>query len=257
MGQMWEWILRTDEMTMTPARTERKTGRRTLVKGTAWSAPLILTGAPAAHAGISQCTVLNSIQINANQVTNLDAVCQGNSQSPNLNVPRIRVGYGKVWLPTVIEICNCTTDPAWYRFRETDSLSNFQIEVAGRHNDQNSTTAGYRPAFKLNPVGQAGGCQQFPLTYRTSVPRPYYGGSGFPTNASNYDPVAIDIVLQRNPSTSATAPTTGWVEHQTFTVTGRVWRTTNDSIAFGLCTPQSPGRTATVQPRQRTVLGLD
>lgn len=223
--------------------------RRTIVKGAAWSVPAVLVGAPAAHAGISQCTVTGSLQIAQNAIVPVDAVCVGDSQSGAPNVPRIRFGYGRAFLPPYIEICNCTTDVAWYRFREVDTLDSFQIEVDGRHNDQNSSTAGYRPPFKLNPVGAEGGCQRFQLTYRTSRSRPLYTGSGVPS--SSYHDVQITIRLQRNPSTSSTAPSQnapGWtdVSGGVFTVTGRVWRTTSD-VNFNSCRAQAPSASASAE----------
>src|SRR5829696_2776210 len=139
------------QQSVAPARGQ---SRRTVVRGAAWAVPVLAMGAPAAHAGISQCSVTGSIQIGPNVYSNVDAVCQANAQSPSLGVPRIRTGYGRAFLPVYIEICNCTVDPSWYRFREVDTLGNFQIEVAGRHNDQNGSGAGYRPGFKLAPVGE-------------------------------------------------------------------------------------------------------
>lgn len=230
--------------------------RRTIVKGAAWSVPAVLVAAPAAHAGISQCQVTGSLQIATNAILPLDAVCTTYSQSGDLGVPRVRSGYGKVFLPPFIEICNCTADPAWYRFREVDTLDNFQIEVDGRHNDQNSSTAGYRPPFKLKPVGESGGCQRFALTYRTSRPRPLYTGSGVPSSSSNYHDVQITIRLQRNPSTSTTPPgqnASGWsdVPGGVFVVNGRVWRSTSPEVDFGRC--QSQPATSGAAARQAEV----
>jgi hypothetical protein len=221
-------------------------------------------GAPAAHAGISRCTVTGSIQMGPNVFTDVDAVCQANAQSPDLNVPRIRTGYGRAYLPVYIEICNCTVDSAWYRFREVDTLDNFQIEVAGRHNDQNGAGAGYRPGFKLSPVGESGGCQRFPLTYRTSQSRPFSSSlSGVPGNAVG---VSMTVTLQRHPSASGSAPSQndpGWATVSTFTVSGSVWRTvrvgasnSSDPVNFGSCARQSGVAGAAVQAETR-VAGLD
>lgn len=242
----------------------RGQSRRAVVKGAAWAVPVLAMGAPAAHAGISRCTVSGSIQMGPNVFTDVDAVCRANAQSPDLGVPRIRTGYGRAWLPVYIEICNCTVDSAWYRFREVDTLDNFQIEVAGRHNDQNGSGAGFRPAFKLSPVGESGGCQRFPLTYRTSQSRPYSSSlSGIPGNAVG---VTMTVTLQRNASTSGSAPSQGdpsWTTVSTFTVSGSVWRTVRagtsgsaDPVDFGSCAVRSGAAAAVVQTESR-VAGLD
>lgn len=234
------------------AGAPRHTSRRALVQGVAWATPLVVVGAPIAQAGISVCTVVGSIQLAASSIVSIDAVCSANSQLSTPAVPRIRVGYGKAFLPNKIEICNCTVDTAWYRFRETDTLSNFQIEINGQHNDQNATTAGYRPPFRLDPVGEQGGCQVFALTYRTSDTRPYFGGAGVPTAASAFDQVDITFTLQRNPSTSVTAPgqnDPGWTTIQTLSVNaGKVWRAirtsavnNSDPIDFDSCSVQNVG----------------
>lgn len=222
--------------------------RRTLVKGAAWSVPVLAVGAPAAHAGISQCHVAGSLQIGPKTIVPVDAVCRKNSQKPDLNVPRIYTNYGKAYLPDHITICNCIYDDKWYRFRETDTLSNFQIEVDGRHNDQNSQTAGYRPPFHLQPFGAEGACQTFKLTYRTSDPRPYSNSTSptGPSTSSQYNDVKITILLQRNDTwTDQTNPPpqnhSGWqtLPNGTFVVTGgKVWRTTTSYVNFDNCNSQ-------------------
>jgi len=213
--------------------------RRTLVAGAAWSVPLVAVGATPAFAGVSQCTVTEGLTLGPSTIVPVDAVCRRYAESGDLGVPRIRVGYGRAYLPEYIEICNCTHDPAWYRWRETDGLSNFQIEVDGRHNDQNSSTAGYRPAFKLNPFDQAGACQRFVLTYRTSARRPSYTGSGVPTDRDDYDSVDITFVLQRNPRTAQPGQNDpGWETVKTLQLDdGKVWRTTG-RINFDNCDSQ-------------------
>jgi hypothetical protein len=228
--------------------------------GSAWAAPLIVVGAPAAHAGISQCKIDNTgvIVLGPNELRDVDAVCAANSQLPDLNVPRIRTQYGYAFLPAYIEICNCTTQSAWYRFRETDTLSEFQIEVDGRHNDQNATTAGYRPAFKLAPITtDAGSCQRFPVTYRTSATRPFSSGSTVPTAPGTFHSISFTTTLQINPSTSASPPAAndpGWVNSgASVTVTGKVWRrirqsatNNSDPINFNSCLPQNGGTTTRI-----------
>jgi hypothetical protein len=225
----------------------RRQTRRTIVKGAAWSVPVLAVGTPAAHAGISQCTVTGSVTLGPTGRVRLDAVCRDLSQSGAFAVPRIRNNYGLVWLPPYIEICNCTSDPAWYRFRETDSLDNFQIEVNGQHNDQNGPGAGYRDPFKLAAVGDAGGCQRFSLTYRTSDPRPFSDvANGIPPSGSR-DAVTVNLILQRHPSTAAVAPgpnDPGWALNTDLPFDGFVWRTTTpepnfDSCAAGQVAPRS------------------
>ncbi len=161
-------------------------------------------------------------------------------------MPRIRNNYGLVWLPPYIEICNCTSDPAWYRFRETDTLDNFQIEVNGQHNDQNGPGAGYRDPFKLAAVGDAGGCQRFSLTYRTSDPRPFSDvANGIPPSGSR-DAVTVNLILQRHPSTAAVAPgpnDPGWALNTDLPFNGFVWRTTTPGAELRLVRG-GPGRTA-------------
>lgn len=215
--------------------------RRTLVKGAAWSVPVMAVAAAPAYAGVSLCTVNDgAIQIDGFTRSTLTAVCTSNSQSGDLYVPRIHNNYGYVYGPTSITICNCKTDARWFRFRETDTLSNFQIEVDGRHNDQNSSTAGYRPAFRLAPVNSdTGSCQVFPLTYRTSATRPYYNTTTAPNGA---DSANMLVELQVNNSTSSTPPTTGWTTLQTFNVQNmRVWRTTSTNVNFERCRNQGSG----------------
>lgn len=240
------------------------TGRRTIVKGAAWTVPALAVGAPAAHAGVSGCEVTGSLQIAPNSILPLDAVCVQNSQSGNIGVPRIRSNYGRVWLPRKITICSCDDISGWYRFRETDNLSNFQIEVDGRHNDQNSSTSGYRPPFYLDSFGAAGGCKDFLLTYRTSATRPYSTANSAPGAG---DQVTINFVLQRStqnqgdPNTPPTG-TGGWVQEATFNVTGRVWRTIRencwygsgncDPISFNSCSTQNGGGTAGASSESRS-----
>ena len=220
----------------------RAVRRRTLVSGAAWSAPIIVMGTPAAMAGVSQCTVDDgSLTLGPNVINNLRAVCSSQSQLPT-GATTIVQNYGKVYGPAYLEICNCTTTTKWYRWRETDSLSNFQIEIDGVHNDQNSNTQGYRPAIKLNPVNSVqGACQRFTITYRTSTARPYSANTtSVPGTGSRAD-FTIAFVLQVNNSTSDNPPTNGWsnVPGGTFTVTGlSTWRTVTTNPNFGSCQPQ-------------------
>lgn len=200
-------------------------------------------GTPAAMAGISQCTVDDgSLTLGPKVINNLRAVCSSQSQLPT-GATTIVQNYGKVYGPAYLEICNCTTTTKWYRWRETDSLSNFQIEIDGAHNDQNSSTQGYRPAIKLQPVNSVeGACQRFTITYRTSASRPFSANTtSVPSNSGSRADFTIDFVLQVNSSTSANPPTTGWsnVPGGTFTVTGlSTWRTVRTDPDFGSCRSQ-------------------
>ncbi|GAB3751890.1 hypothetical protein GCM10027599_11270 [Yimella radicis] len=214
------------------AESNRAVRRRTLVSGAAWSAPIIVMGTPAAMAGISQCTVDDgSLTLGPKVINNLRAVCSSQSQLPT-GATTIVENYGKVYGPAYLEICNCTTTTKWYRWRETDSLSNFQIEIDGVHNDQNSSTQGYRPAIKLQPVNSVeGACQRFNITYRTSAGRRYSTNTTSVPGSSFRNDFTIAFVLQVNNSTSENAPTSGWsnVPGGTFTATGlSTWRTVSN-----------------------------
>lgn len=197
--------------------------RRTVALGAAWAVPTVVVAAPPAFAGASLCQVKGSVQVAPNSQGNLRAICTADSQVSIPAPASIYQNYGKVNLPGYLEICNCQQQAAWYRWQETDGLSNFQIEVEGVHNDQNGPGGGYRPAFYLDTFGGVGGCQRFELTYRTSVAR-----STTPIN------VSITFKLQ----TSATG-TGGWTNVQTLTVSGTIWRTTTATVNFSSCTNQS------------------
>lgn len=218
--------------------TKGATSRRTLVRGAAWSVPVMAVSAPAAYAGPSQCQVVGSVQLGPRVYVDVRAVCVSTAQSPS-NATTIRQRYGRGYLPAYLEICNCTNTTQWSRWQETDTLSNFQIEVDGVHNDQNGPGGGFRPPFQLPRVGDQGGCKRFNLTYRTSATRPYSPSqTSVPANAAAEN---ITYVLQTAPS--QTGP---WTTTQTFNFTGgAVWRTVgsagNDPINFNSCSPQVAG----------------
>lgn len=179
-------------------------GRRTLVAGAAWSVPVIIATAPAATAGPSQCTVNAGVNVGPFATSRMRAICSSNSQTPTGGTT-IWCNYGYVYGPQYLEICNCTGDSAWYSWRETDSVSDFQIEVNGIQDDENGPTRGWRPPFKLAPVGESGGCQRFALTYRTSDSRPYNSSTTEPTSGA-WTGNTINVTLYRNSSTLSTAP---------------------------------------------------
>lgn len=226
--------------------------RRNVVKGAAWSVPLMAVGAPAAHAGISQCTVKGSIQVGPKGYVDVRAVCS--SQSQTLNPTTIYAKYGRAYLPSYLEICNCENTNQYYRWRETDELSNFQIEVDGLHNDQNGPGQGWRPSFQLPKYGDEGGCKRFNLTYRTSASRPYSSNqNSVPSNGAS---VNIQFVLQKG--TSDTGP---WTDVTTINVTGgSTWRTLpdvrvwdrrwvwRDPIDFSKCSAQSGNAARQAEP---------
>ncbi|GAA2127235.1 hypothetical protein [Nocardioides bigeumensis] len=164
--------------------------RRTVALGAAWSVPAVAMTAPAAHAGVSTCTVEGSIQLAPNITMNVRAICDAQSQW--LNPGTIYQNYATSSLPPYLEICNCQNADAWYRWRETDSLSEFQIEVDGVHIDQNSPAAGWRNPVFLKGFGSTGGCQRFNLTYRTSKAR----------SKSDKSDVTLYFTLQTGPSAS-------------------------------------------------------
>ena len=164
--------------------------RRTVALGMAWSVPTVAFAAPAAHAGVSTCEVYGSIQLAPNTTMNVRAICEDQSQW--LNPGTIYQNYATSSLPPYLEICNCQDEPGWYRWRETDTLDEFQIEVDGVHIDQNSPAAGWRSPIYLEGFGAAGGCKRFQLTYRTSKAR----------SKTDKTDVTIYFTLQKGPSAS-------------------------------------------------------
>ncbi len=232
------------------------------MQGAAWSLPVIALGAPAAFAGPSQCSVGESYTLGPLVQQPIRAVCSYRSQWPVVTDDEaINLNYGTAYLPAYLQICNCQQDPGWYRWREVDTRSNFQIEVDGVHNDQNSSTAGYRPAFWLNSFGAEGGCRQFTLTYRTStrISRDETGLSGY----------GIRWTLQRHPSTDQYNPPSAgsglWGTIRVFdlnTVRPGGWVRRNeryDNVDFGDCDHQTlrtssatVGSTSTTTPSVTT-----
>jgi hypothetical protein len=181
--------------------------------------PLIAVAAPAAHAGLSQCTVRGSIQVGPNQAVPVRAICT--AQAEWLHPGTLNATYATGSLPTYLEICNCQNADAYYRWRETDTLSYFEIEVDGVHVDQNSSAAGWRASFFLPGFGNTGGCKRFALTYRTAVARD--------TTAI---PVSITFELQTGPT--ATGPWTT-VTGTPITVSGTVAHVAGQTANFGTC----------------------
>ena len=209
---------------LTPIRTTR----RTMVRGAAWSVPLVTVAAPAAYAGPSQCTVVDSVQVGPLVPMTVRAICTAQSQF--LNPGTLMANYASGSLPAYLEICNCQNADAWYRWQEVDDLSEFQIEVDGVHIDQNSPAAGWRSPFFLPGFGQTGGCKRFALTYRTSLPRP--------TTATF---VTITFTLQT--ATSSTGP---WTTLTTAAVTGSITRnpgTGPAAVDFDTCSAGGTART--------------
>jgi hypothetical protein len=199
-------------------------GRRTVVAGALWTTPVVVAAAPPAQAGLSLCTVRGSVQVGPNVTTTVRAICT--SQSQWLNPGTIYANYATGQLPAYLQICNCQNADAWYRWRETDDLSLFQIEVDGVHIDQNSSAAGWRSSFFLPGFGSTGGCKQFALTYRTATDRP-----------TTQTPVSITFTLETGPS--ATGP---WTQVATQTVSGWIARnpgTGPQNVNFGQCAPGS------------------
>ncbi len=194
--------------------------RRTIAKGAAWSVPVVALTAPAAMAGVSLCQVRGSIQVGPNVTTNVRAICT--SQSQWLHPGTIYQNYATAQLPQYLEICNCQNADAWYRWREVDDVSEFQIEVDGVHVDQNSSAAGWRSSFFLPGFGDQGGCKRFTLTYRTSVSR-----------STNTISVPIDFTLQTGPS--ANGP---WTTLSTIHVNGSLARNSGSgpqNVNFNNC----------------------
>ncbi len=203
--------------------------RRTLVRGAAWTVPVAVATAPAARAGISQCSVGSSITVGPLETLTFRAICTADqTQSLAVNAPAIYTDYGTARLPSYLEICNCQNAAAWYRWQEQDTVSNFQIEVDGVHIDQNGPLQGWRPAFFLAGFGQTGGCQRFGLAYRTSVPR-------------GTTPIPITLNFQLETGPTSTGP---WTPLATPSVAGTVARKPNngtrENVSFNSCTNQDP-----------------
>lgn len=208
------------------ATTSTGSTRRNLVKGAAWSVPLMAVGAPAAHAGISQCEVTGSIQVGPKEFVDVRAICEEDSQE--LEPETIMANYGRGYLPRYLEICNCTNSDKWYRWQELDTLSSFQIEVDGVHNDQNGPGQGWRPSFQLPAYSDTGGCKKFNLTYRTSRNRPYSSLVNSLPPSNDRDAVNISFVLESGPS--STGP---WTHETSLTITGgATWRIVQNRIDF-------------------------
>lgn len=222
--------------------------RRTIIKGAAWSVPVLMVGAPAAHAGISQCLVGESLTVAPNTTMPVRAICT--AQSQDLNPVTINASYGSGSLPPFIEVCNCQNDDAWYVWQETDTLSLFQIEVDGVHIDQNSPNQGWREPFFLPGFGQTGGCRRFQLTYRTADSR-------------STTPVGVDITFTfyRWPGTIGDTPpgvnSPAWqvVPGTPITRGGTVARNPGQFANFNVCaapTLQGSARTRSLAPESAT-----
>ena len=201
--------------------------RRTLVRGAAWTVPVISVAATAPAFAASRCSVDGGITVGPNVTTTYRAICA--SQAQQSSPTTIKAVYGNGELPQYIDICTCDQITGWYRWRETDTLSDFQIEVDGLHADQNGPSQGYRPAVFLdvNPGG-TGGCRRFALTYRTSAPR----------SRTNRRSFSITWTLER----STGGQTGPWVQVDQFTRQVSIIRTTgsagDDGTDFDRCSSQ-------------------
>lgn len=222
---------RTHDATRSRGRSDRPpVRRRTVAAGMLWSAPVVVAAAPAAQAGLSLCQVFGSVQVGPNVTTTIRAICTAQSQW--LHPGTIYANYATGSLPAYLQICNCQNADAWYRWRETDTLEEFQIEVDGVHIDQNSPAAGWRTPFFLPGFGDTGGCKQFALTYRTSVSRP--------RNATS---VSITFTLETGPTQNGP-----WTHVTSRTVSGSLRRNSGSgpaNVDFNSCSGGgSPNRTA-------------
>jgi len=211
--------------------------RRHVVRGAAWTVPVIVAVAPVPAFAVSRCGVTGGITVGPNVTTSYRAVCS--SQSQQASPPTITTVYGTGQLPQFLQLCTCDSIKGWYRWRETDTLSNFQIEVDGVHVDQDGPNAGYRPPVYLDVNAQGlGECKTFPLTYRTSAQRSRTQTTSF----------QITWTLQRStagygPGTSqATVAAGAWTNVQTFTRNVSIIRTVgtdnNDQTDFNSCSAQ-------------------
>jgi hypothetical protein len=216
--------------------------RRNVVRGAAWTVPVIAVVVPVPAFAASRCGVTGGITVGPNVTTNYRAVCS--SQAQQANPPTIKTVYGTGQLPQYLQLCTCDSVKGWYRWRETDTLSSFQIEVDGVHVDQNGVNAGYRPPVYLDVNAQGvGECKTFALTYRTSTQRP--------KSTTNF---SITWTLQRStsgygPGTSLNTVAAGaWTDVQTFTrsvsIIRTVGTTNDDQTNFSSCSPQGLVATA-------------
>lgn len=206
------------------SNASRTVTRRTVARGIAWSAPLAAIGVSAPAYATSQCGVLGGITVGPNVTTGFRAICSAQSQW--VNPGTIQANYGTGQLPRYIDICTCDGLSGWYRWRETDTLSEFQIEVDGIHSDQNGPHQGYRPAVYLDLNSPTGACKRFNLTYRTSAER-----------AKSTTNFSITWTLERSTSGTQNGP---WTQVQTFTRAVSIIRTIgtsgDDQTNFGQCT---------------------
>jgi hypothetical protein len=199
--------------------------RRTVARGAVWTAPIVAvaSAAPAYATSPVTCGVTGGITVGPNVTTNYRAICTAQSQW--LHPGTIKAIYGNGQLPQYIDLCTCDAISGWYRWRETDTLDNFQIEVDGVHVDQNGPNQGYRPAVFLDLTAPGGACKRFALTYRTSVERSK-------TNTQNF---SITWTLQRSTGNSS-GP---WQDVQTFTravsIIRTVGTTNDDQTDFNVC----------------------
>ena len=221
----------------------RPPSRRTVAKGIAWATPTILVASqPAAWAGVSQCSVGYSVSFGPTADSTIRAVCY--QQSQQSRPKSILEDYGVASMPTYLEICNCQNEPAYYRWRETDTMANFQIEVDGVHVDENSSASGYRAPFLLDSFGTTGGCKRYSLGYRTS--------HRLSTAAEN---LTIRITLQRSTSGTADGP---WTDVNSLAIPGTVRRTTETPVEFRRCPSaafKTNSRSATGQDSGQTTDG--
>ncbi len=219
--------------------------RRNVVRGAAWTVPVIAVVAPVPAFAASRCGVTGGITIGPNVATTYRAVCSSQAQQPN--PASIKAVYGTGQLPQYLQMCTCDSIKGWYRWRETDTLSSFQIEVDGVHVDQDGPSAGYRPPVYLDVNAQGvGECKTFALTYRTSTGRSRTQNANF----------SITWTLQR--STSGYGPGTNpvtvaagaWTNVQTFTRNVSIIRTVgtnnDDQTDFSSCSPQARVAVASV-----------
>lgn len=176
---------------------DQNISRRTVAKGTAWAVPAVVAAgaAPAFAASPDQCGVTAGIVLAPNSRLGFRAICR--TQSQDLRPTTIYTRYGEGDLPAKITICTCDGISGWYRWRETDTISEFQIEVDGDHVDQNSSAAGYRNPIYLDINDPAGACREFALTYRTSVAR----GTGWVTGSIRFE-LQLSTVGQNGPWTT-------------------------------------------------------
>lgn len=213
----------------TTTRAAGRTSRRTVVRGAAWSVPLLVVGAPAAQAAVSPCAVAT---VTTADVTFADLRATCRSRSQDRLAPTIYAGYGRVSLPPSVQVCACP-GTRWYRWAgATTTVADFQVEIAGEY--LSAARDQYGAPFQLTGAGTSV-CRTFALTYRTSASRPYSTFQNAVPVFGNRTEIPLTLTLQQAP-----AQTGPWTTSATDTASGFAWRDEDlfNTLDFGNCNPR-------------------